>query len=60
MAFILFFILMRKVDLLPPSLKALQFGRFLKNGNCINKTGFVVNYTFIEYLPTKYFKDVPL
>ncbi|KAF3437901.1 hypothetical protein FNV43_RR20657 [Rhamnella rubrinervis] len=33
MALILFLILMRKVDLLPPSLKDLQFGRFLKNGS---------------------------
>ncbi|EXB32788.1 MATE efflux family protein FRD3 [Morus notabilis] len=32
MALVLFLILMRKVDLLPPSLKDLQFGRFLKNG----------------------------
>ncbi|PON81309.1 Multi antimicrobial extrusion protein [Trema orientale] len=32
MALILFLILMRKVNLLPPSLKDLQFGRFLKNG----------------------------
>ncbi|KAL5538272.1 hypothetical protein UlMin_043492 [Ulmus minor] len=32
MAFILFLILVRKVDLMPPSLKDLQFGRFLKNG----------------------------
>ncbi|XP_030492777.2 protein DETOXIFICATION 43 [Cannabis sativa] len=32
MALVLFLILMRKVNLLPPSLKDLQFGRFLKNG----------------------------
>ncbi|GMN53605.1 hypothetical protein TIFTF001_022736 [Ficus carica] len=32
MALVLFLILMRKVNLLPPSLKELQFGRFLKNG----------------------------
>ncbi|KAL5543406.1 hypothetical protein UlMin_007190 [Ulmus minor] len=32
MALILFLILVRKVDLMPPRLKDLQFGRFLKNG----------------------------
>ncbi|XP_028960852.1 protein DETOXIFICATION 43-like isoform X3 [Malus sylvestris] len=35
MALVLFIILTTKVDLLPPSLKDLQFGRFLKNGTLL-------------------------
>ncbi|XP_048329017.2 protein DETOXIFICATION 42 [Ziziphus jujuba] len=35
MALILFLMLMRKVDLVPPSLKYLQFGRFLRNGSLL-------------------------
>ncbi|KAM1363725.1 hypothetical protein ACFX15_028071 [Malus domestica] len=35
MALVLFIILTKKIDLLPPSLKDLQFGRFLKNGTLL-------------------------
>ncbi|KAM5552310.1 protein DETOXIFICATION 43 [Rosa sericea] len=35
MALVLFLILMRKVNLMPPSIKDLQFGKFLKNGSLL-------------------------
>lgn len=35
MALVLFLILMRKVNLMPPSIKELQFGKFLKNGGLL-------------------------
>ncbi|PRQ54648.1 putative multi antimicrobial extrusion protein [Rosa chinensis] len=35
MALVLFLILMRKVNLMPPSVKDLQFGKFLKNGSLL-------------------------
>ncbi|KAJ7949165.1 Protein DETOXIFICATION [Quillaja saponaria] len=35
MALVLFFLLMKKVDLLPPSVKELQFLRFFKNGGLL-------------------------
>lgn len=35
MALTLFVILMRKVDLLAPNVKALQMGRFMKNGTLL-------------------------
>ncbi|XP_061995487.1 protein DETOXIFICATION 43-like isoform X2 [Rosa rugosa] len=35
MAVVLFLILMRKVNLMPPSIKDLQFGKFLKNGSLL-------------------------
>ncbi|CAL2237046.1 unnamed protein product [Prunus armeniaca] len=35
MAVVLFIILTKKIDLLPPSIKDLQFGRFLRNGTLL-------------------------
>ncbi|XP_034204856.1 protein DETOXIFICATION 43-like isoform X2 [Prunus dulcis] len=35
MALVLFIILTKKIDLLPPSIKDLQFGRFLRNGTLL-------------------------
>ncbi|KAL6125054.1 hypothetical protein ACLB2K_077562 [Fragaria x ananassa] len=35
MALVLFLILMRKVNLMPPSIKDLQFGKFFKNGSLL-------------------------
>lgn len=32
-ALILFYKLMKQVDLMPPSIKDMQFSKFLKNGN---------------------------
>lgn len=52
MATLLLFILMKKVDLLPPSMKDLQIFRFLKNGMLVLKSIYSIQI-LIFYLNVK-------
>lgn len=47
---ILLWRLLRHVDVLPPNLKDLQFGRFLKNGLVLNFVGLIMPFLLNHFV----------